>query len=1056
MPSLTEGTTGQKYWRSLDELANTAEFREFVEKEFPNFAPELLEGPTRRRFLKVMGASLAFAGLTGCRWPKENILPYADRPNNRIPGIPVQYATAMETDGIAQGLLVSSFDGRPIKIEGNDRHPGNRGKTDVFAQASVLNLYDPDRLRSPLWEGQEAHRGGLQPVTWSDFYKSLAAMQTEIGETQGQMAAVLYEPTSSPVFAAMQAELTRRYPKLGWYEFASVSRDNEREGLLKALGGAADRPLYDLSTADVIVSFDSDFLMRHGDAVRLTRDYATRRRPDEHNQWDINRLYVFESQISLTGGRADHRAGVRPGVIAPLVRALYAALDGNTADLDKLQDVVGHRIDLKKLLADLNTHKGRSLLIAGAQHNPEVHAAVAKLNAVLGNVGKTVRYVKSSAEQRPSHYAALANLTKRIQNQEIEQLIILGGDPVTAAGDIDLKGALGNVHRRWHLTNLENETSRQCEWVIPQAHYLESWDIVRSYDGTVSVVQPLIAPLFGGQTPAQLLACLLNGKAIEAHDITKPTFAKQFVGSDGLQQAWKQTLHDGMIANSAFKPQSPNVIFDVSSLPIEVDAPKPTGEGAGYDIVFTADYSVYDGRYANNGWMQENPDPITKLTWDNAALVSPADARVLKIDRGSKLDITIADRSITIPAFIQPGVPQGVIVLPLGYGRKLGVVSADAGVAVEPLRTTTQPWFARTASVTRRRGKALLASTQDHHYMETSIGKQEIERRIERLVRETTVADLKQHHPVGIEHPKHFHLPQLAPVFEQVEYIGDNQWAMAIDLSACTGCTACQVACSAENNIPVVGKEEIDMGREMHWMRIDRYFAGEPDDIDGLAVQPVTCHQCENAPCEQVCPVGATMHDEEGLNAMVYNRCIGTRYCSNNCPYKVRRFNWFYNHHGPKHPRHGAELDSLEKMQMNPRVTVRSRGVMEKCTFCSQRIADVRIKAKNEGRAITDGEITPACAQACPADAIVFGDKSDPTSRVAKQLNHQRSYFMLEELNIKPRLNYLGRVNNPVDGGSSHGSNGHSGNGHGNTEHSETSSETHGSADSHNAGSTHE
>jgi MoCo/4Fe-4S cofactor protein with predicted Tat translocation signal len=1035
MSSMTPPSSGQQYWRSLDDLADSPEFRQFVEQEFPNFAPELLEGPTRRRFLKVMGASLAFAGLTGCRWPKEKILPFADRPANRTPGIPVQYATAMEIDGVAQGLLASSFDGRPIKIEGNDRHPSNRGKTDIFAQASILDLYDPDRLQRPLWEGQEAHRGELRAEQWSRFEKSLSTLRDQLAESNGDSAAILYEPTSSPVFAALKDELSQRYPELMWVEFASNSRDNEREGLALALGGTPQRPLYDLTAADVIVSFDSDFLLKHPDSVRLTRDFAARRRPDAGNHYDINRLYVFESQITLTGGRADHRAGVRPDLIAPLVRALHAAVHGDSSLLVAMQSQIGSRIDLAKLVEDLQAHQGKSVLIAGPQHSPEVHAAIAQLNADLGNTGHTLRYAALPDAKRASHFAAYAALLERIKDRKIDQLLILGGNPASSFGDVEIKEAMVSIDRRWHLTVRRNETSEYCEWVIPQAHYLESWDIVRAYDGTASVVQPLIAPLFEGRTPAQMLAMILGKPNTTPHALTKDYFAKHFASQADLQNAWKQALSEGMIAKSAATAQSPAARFDVGLLPSSADLPAPSQDGAGFDLVFTADYSTYDGRFGNNAWMQENPDPITKLTWDNAALVSPADARAMNIDRGTRLMIEVGGRQITIPAFIQPGVPKGVIVLPLGYGLKNGVVAREAGVAVEPLRTVAAPWFARSSKITRQRSKVTLATTQDHHYMESSIGKQEIERRVDRLVRETTVGEL-QHHPGVIQHK--VHLPVIAPVFEQVEYTGDNQWAMAVDLSACTGCSACQVACTAENNIPVVGKDEIYNGREMHWMRIDRYFKGDPDDIDGLAVQPVTCHHCENAPCEQVCPVGATMHDEEGLNTMVYNRCIGTRYCSNNCPYKVRRFNWFWNHHGPSHPRGAVELNSLEKMHMNPRVTVRSRGVMEKCTFCSQRISDVRVKAKNEGRPIADGEVTPACAQACPADAIVFGDLNDPSSRINKLREHDRSYFMLAELNVRPRVNYLGRVNNPVDGGS-HESNGHGG-GHNGAAHSDNSS----------------
>ncbi len=1013
--------TGSAYWRSLDELADTPRFRAFVEHEFPNFAPELLEGPTRRRFLKLMGASLALAGMAGCRWPKEQILPYANRPDNRMPGVPVNYATAMEVGGVSQGLLVESYDQRPIKIEGNDLHPNNRGKSDAFAQAALLSLYDPERCRAV----RRAEPDTPAPVT-SDWGAALSWLQAQ--GASGKRLAVLSEYTSSPTIARLKDQLAQR-TQLTWVSYEPLNRDAEIEAARRVFG----KPLrmhVDYTQADVIVSLDDDFLMRRPASLRYTRDFVDRRKPEAASDFDMNRLYVFEPSLSVTGGRADIRRPVRPTQVARLAKALHDAVTGAPADVE----ATGVTAALfAELVQDLESHRGRCVVTAGANQPAAVHEFCQQLNVALGAVGRTLLFTEEPLADQQDSVAALQSLTGRLQAGEIDALLIIGGNPsANAPADIPFAAALEAFGNAAHLTDYENETSRQCRWTLPRAHVLETWADTRAYDGTLSIVQPLIAPLLGGKTASEVIAALLGDPAATAYALSRTTF---FGGgaapTENQETAWRQALHAGVVENTAFPTQRVSADGGVPTLP---DAPAEDG----LELQVVADYSVYDGRFANNGWLQEMPDPLTKLTWDNAVLVSPTDAQEMRVERGDMVELRVGERVVQGPVFVQPGQAVGVVTVALGYGLELGRVSSGAGFDVNPLRTSDALFAATGVTVTKAGGQYLLATTQDHHYMRSQVGDRTTQERVERLIREADLNEYKSH-PDFAAHV--VHLPVVKPLWEpdreEYENSPHNQWAMTIDLTACTGCSACVVACQAENNIPVVGKEEIDLGREMHWMRIDRYFKGDADDIDGVAVQPMTCHHCENAPCESVCPVAATVHDEEGLNGMTYNRCIGTRYCSNNCPFKVRRFNWFYNHHGPKHPR-PLDLTTLEQMMFNPDVTVRSRGVMEKCTFCVQRISEVRRRQRVAGEPIEDGMITPACAQACPADAIAFGDLRDPNSRVKQLSTHKRSYELLGELNLNSRLNYLARINNPPGGGEAHhGANGH--NGHG-------AADTHGAA----------
>ncbi len=775
------------------------------------------------------------------------------------------------------------------------------------------------------------------------------------------------------------------------------------------------------------------------------RDFASRRSAHDGT---MNRLFMLESNMSLTGSNADYRFAVRSGDIglhlAQLANALLRkgvklpagaeALAGELASAE-----AGAPKFIEQMAADLQAAGGKAVILVGPRQPAEAHALAAVLNAALGS--KAVSY-SEDGEARPTHLEAIRTLAEKMGAGEVKTLVVLGANPaLTAPADLDFAAKLEKVPVSIHLGLYCDETGKRCAWHAPQAHFLEAWGDARAWDGTLSLSQPLIEPLYGGRTNAQLLAGLL-GEGASAYSLTRAAF-KSFSGGGDFESAWRTALHDGIVPGTAAAVKTPPVSGSgLAGLGAALAKPAAAGKD-GFEVVFAQDNKVYDGRFANNGWLQELPDPLTKLTWDNAALISPADAKRLGLRRDDHVEIALGNHTLKIPVCVLPGHAVGSLTLPLGYGREDGgVVARGSGFNAYKLRTSGA-WHIAAASVKSSGTSYHLATTQDHHAMDTKVGNDELERRVGELVREATLDKYKA--DPKFAHKKVHELP-LAQLFGEFKS-EKHRWGMTIDLAKCTGCSACVVACQSENNIPVVGKDEVVLGREMQWMRIDRYFRGDPEHAETLSVvhQPVNCMQCENAPCEQVCPVGATMHDEDGLNAMVYNRCIGTRYCSNNCPYKVRRYNWFYNQHGPAHPRSIANgtisplsyqnpgllpkvaLTDIEKLGKNPRVTIRARGVMEKCTYCVQRISDAKIKYRNEsvtptlgneghGYHIPDGEVVPACAQACPAEAIVFGDLNDKASRVAKTQADDRCYAMLGEFNFRPRTQYMAKLRNNAGG----------------------------------------
>jgi molybdopterin-containing oxidoreductase family iron-sulfur binding subunit len=984
-----EKARGREYWRSLDDLASTKEFQDLLVREFPQQAIGWSEDEDanqgRRNFLKLMGASLALAGLTACtRQPTEHIAPYIRQPEDLVPGKPLFYATATTLHGVASGVLVESHEGRPTKVEGNPEHPATLGACDAFSQASVLQLYDPDRSQTLLLDGEIK--------AWGDFLGSLREALAQQKLKNGAGLRILTETVTSPAMAEQLRGIQKLYPGAKWHQWEPAGPHSARAAANLTFG-APINTYYDLSKADVVLSLDADFLASGAASLRYTRQFAARRRV-QGGQTTMSRLYVVEPMPTPTGTKADHRLPLRAGDIEEFAWALATALgaangpkNGDNGDIYKW---------IGPLSRDLLRHPGASLVIAGDHQPPIVHALAHVMNDKLGNVGKTVFYTDPIEASPVDQLASLHDLVKDLDAGAVDLLLILGGNPVfTSPVELWMRDRIQKAGFRAHLSLFDDETSDVCQWRLPEAHYLEAWGDARAFDGTVSIQQPLIQPLYNGRSAYQVLQMLLEQPEKSGYEIIKGHWKAQYKGAD-FESWWRRVVHDGVMPNTALPTKTPAI----QGAAITQPAPKRRMAGR-LEVIFRPDPTIYDGRFANNGWLQELPKPVTKLTWDNAAIMGPGTAKRLDVyyedtlDLGGQgvpmVELSYQGRKLRAPVWIQPGHIDGAVTLHLGYGRtKAGRAGTGMGFNPYGLRTSRALWQDLGMEALKAPGRYLMATTQNQHALDTR----------RHIIHKGELADyLKEPESVheGAETP-----PRELTLYPDWKYQG-YAWGMAIDLNACTGCGACVVACQAENNIPVVGKDQVRRSRAMHWLRVDAYYNGEINE-PAIYNQPVPCMHCEDAPCELVCPVQATTHSSEGLNDMVYNRCVGTRYCSNNCPYKVRRFNFYLFS--------DYETPSL-KLLNNPDVTVRSRGVMEKCTYCVQRINYAKIESEKQDRTVRDGEIQTACQATCPAEAIVFGNINDPASRVAKMKAEKLNYGMLADLNTRPRTTYLASLRNP-------------------------------------------
>ncbi|MCW2242856.1 TAT-variant-translocated molybdopterin oxidoreductase [Azospirillum canadense] len=969
-----EGKRGRALWRSLGELSRDPEVMGLLQREFPGL-PSLTEATLgRRRLLELMGASLALGGLAACgpTTVPDVAIPYVALPPGVVPGVARHFATAVTRGGYADGVLVVHQMGRPVRVEGNPEHPASLGALDPVIQASILDLYDPDRSQAALKAGR---------IAGSDaFVTALTARVDALATKGGRGLRILSGAVTSPTLAAQMEALRQRFPEMQWHQWEADGRDNVRAGAALAFGRPVDTVLH-VDRADVILAIESDFLDGAPGHLRYARDFARRRRAAEEGRPEAtNRLYAVESVPTLAGARADHRFVARPEEIERAVRAVAAELGAGPVEWK------GQGPGWVAAVArDLSAHRGAALVHAGPAQPPAVQALVHAINAALGAPGPTVTHIDPVEVDPVDHADSLAALVRDMRAGAVDTLLILDSNPAfTAPADLGFAEALGRVPLSVHLGTHVDETAMLCGWHVPEAHVFERWSDARAFDGTVTIIQPQLQPLWAGWSAHELLAVLGGEPRPNGYGIVRNHWlrAAQARGEADAEAFWTESVRAGVVADSAATPVDVSVSGDLATgLPSPAEAPR----GEALTALFRPDPWLGDGRHANNGWLQELPRPFTTLTWDNAALLAPATAERLDLKNGDVVELTVAGAAVRAPVWVLPGHAPDCVTLPFGFGRTVaGRIGKGVGFDAYRLRRTDGLW--QVAVLLRKAGGTYPLAATQHHQMIDSPD----------VVRTGTLDEFR-------ENPRFAQRPvsdqSLYPAWEYPR----NAWAMAINLNACIGCNACTAACQAENNIAIVGKEEVLRNRQMHWIRVDTWYGGEAEAPSETLFQPMTCMHCEKAPCEVVCPVGATVHDTDGLNVMVYNRCVGTRFCSNNCPYKVRRFNYF----------NYAEDDPRPPMSWNPDVSVRARGVMEKCTYCIQRVREARITADREGRPIRDGEVKTACQQACPAEAIVFGDANDPDSAVSRRRGSPLNYGVLEELGTRPRTTYQARLRNP-------------------------------------------
>ncbi|MFO0641387.1 MAG: 4Fe-4S dicluster domain-containing protein [Polyangiaceae bacterium] len=1065
------------FWKSLESKENPEARDVRAAAEFPLGFEETKGGPKRLPVVSSQAVKdvdpadsvgrrgfMLFAGLTtalfaeGCaRRPVEKILPYTKAPEYALPNVSQHYATVRMHRGEAIGLVVESHEGRPTKVEGNPDHPGSRGKTDAFSQASIFDVYDPDRIRAPMNAHREGTRNiGHQPKAFADAEQAFEeAIRGQAGNG-GQKLRVLYQPSTSPTFLRLIDGVKARFPQAKLVAYAPVSDENVRAGAKLAFGETLS-VAHDLAQAETIVAIDSDFLGLEAGAVRNTRGFSSARRPKTPND-PMNRLYVVEPALTTTGSNADHRLRLAARDIEGYVLALAKEIAALGAGADVLAPIAAEAAKaevkgipekwLKVVAKELVANKGKGAVLVGARQPARVHAAVHAINAALGNIGRTVNLFP--APEVTESLDELKALAADLEGNKVDLLVVLGGNPAyDAPADLKLADKIHSVLTSVTFTSHMSETALASTWAFPRAHELETWGDARGLDGSVAVQQPLIQPIHSGKSDIEVLAALAGEPSRKGYDLVRATLRSlpleggKPCGAPAFEQMWTRALNKGIVqgaepkARGGLKPKSAEIGQAIAKA---TRSSKPLGQD-NLEVTFAPDSRLFDGRYANNPWLLELPEVASKLTWDNVASFSPATAKALGLESGDMVRLTRGQASLEIAAWVQPGQADNSVALTLGWGRQeAGRYGDKHGFNAGSLRTIDAMDFADGVTVAKmgaderdkladklRRpgisgndspapgrvepdgpydvatGRFKLAQTQDHHEME---GRP--------IAIDATVEEYRKQPDFPLfpapEHHRKYGTPDPAvgPLWKQVDYSkATYKWSMNIDLSACTGCNACVIACQAENNIPVVGKEQVMRGREMAWIRIDRYFVGDDIENPDVSFQPVACVQCEEAPCENVCPVNATEHSPDGLNDMAYNRCIGTRYCANNCPYKVRRFN-FLNYHGNL-----GEVPEVEKMKFNPNVTVRMRGVVEKCNYCVQRIEEAKIAIRREGREMKDGDVVSACAQACPAQAIVFGNLNDPKSRVSQVDALTRGYHLLAEIGTRPRTKYLGKIRNP-------------------------------------------
>ena len=982
---LSRAKSGPQFWRSLEELAQTDEFFEMLHREFPRQASVWPESASRRDFLKLMTASMALAGLAGCvKQPLQAIVPYVRQPNEVVLGNPLFFASAMPFGAYANPVLVESHEGRPTKIEGNPEHPASLGGSDLFMQASLLQMYDPDRSQTITYLGELD--------TWNNFVEALRGALNTQKAIKGAGLRILTPPTSSPTMAALMDQVQAAYPESKWVQWEAVNRDNVRGGSQLAFGQYVETR-YNLEKADVILSLDGNFLASgYPGFLYYARQFAMRRVPDQTGK--MSRFYSIQSTPTCTSGKADDRLPVRASEIEAIARAVAAGVGAPGGEAAGNLNPEYQKF-LAPVIKDLMAHKGAAVVIAGDNQPPAVHALVHSINFALGAHGNTVIYTDPVEVKPQDHLTALKELVGEMNTGKVDMLIVMGSNPAyDAPADFGFLGAMNKVALRIQHSLYNDETTELVHWHINSTHYLEEWGDTRAFDGTASIIQPLIAPLYNGRSAYEFIYALIGSPDTSGYDIVRSYWQQQMKAAD-FEAAWRKTLNDGFITNTA--------------LPAKTVAPKlgalPAAKGvnpSAMEVMFQPDPMTNDGSWANNAWLQETPKPITNLCWDNPVLISPKQAQASGLDTGDIVEIEVNGQKVNGPIWPQPGHPDNAITVFLGYGRtKSGNVGAEVGFDAYKIRSSRAMSFTE-ANLKKVGSDYGFAHPQGFQYIDYS----DLPRGIadplykRHIIRAATLEDFLKSPNFAqeeVEKPE----PEMT-LYTNYPY-NELKWGMAIDMNKCVGCKTCIVACQAENNIPVVGKEQTMRGRQMQWLRVDVYYSGGTENPQ-MYYQPIPCQQCENAPCEVVCPVGATVHSSEGLNDMIYNRCVGTRYCSNNCPYKVRRFNFLL----------WQDWGTPQfKMMRNPEVSVRSRGVMEKCTYCIQRIANGRIHAERENRPVRDGEIITACQQACPAGAIVFGNLNDPNAEVTKLKQRQRNYQLLDDLNTRPRTSYLAVVENP-------------------------------------------